>query len=320
MHDIIKKILDKIGKTKIETKWFPSKSTWFERLFQPLLQETNSTKTIQKLWSEIILESIIVTSIVGIVLSFQTSNFYITVGCLAAFLAPIGFWFFFLLLKSEHQKRRKEDQVADLLLSCSAFPKGTDTITLLRFGASNHFGLLGNEFEIVCAEIKAGASIENALYNVKKRCKSKVLDRMVDLLVLGYESGADLSTVFRETAEDLFETRFLLQERHATLLVEKYTILVAGGLIVPIVLGLVSGMMQQLDFSALEGLEIGLNSVERDSLQAAALLGTHFYLVAYALIAAFFVGHQEGNWKKGILYAAILVPVGLLGFYLAKGG
>lgn len=303
----------------METRFLPSAPFWFSRLFKSLLEETDSVKSVEKFWKEIFLQTS-GFSIIGTVLLVGAikESFWLLIAEMLLLVLPLGFWFFFLLLRTEHFRREKEKLVPDLLLSCSAFPKGTDSLTLLKFGASPHFGLLGKEFERACSEIQNGATVEKALQSMKKRCRSKVVDRMADLLVLGYESGADLSKVFREAAEDLFETQFLLQERQALLLVQKYTLLFAGGLIVPIVLGLVSGLIQRLDFSALNLMEIGLNAPQRKELLEATGIGTPLYLAEYALLAAFFVANQEGNWKKGILYSAILLPIGLLAFWIAK--
>jgi hypothetical protein len=291
---------------------------WFLQSFAGLLEQNDSEKKPEKLWNEIVWETMIVEAalvVIGIALATEL----IWLGIIASLFLPIGFWYFFLLLRAEYQKQQKEALVPDLLLSCSSFPKGTDSMAFFRFGSSAHFGLLGKEFEKASLEIRHGASVEQALHGMKKRCKSRVIERMADLLLLGYESGADLSKVFRETAEDLFETRFLLQERQAVLLVQKYTILLAGGLIVPIVLGLVSGLVQQLDFSSLASLEIGLDAGQRKELLEAAGLGTVLYLLEYSLLASFFVANQEGNWKKGILYSAVLLPIGFVGFWIAKG-
>lgn len=292
---------------------------WLAKTFQGLLEENDSEKKIEKLWQEIVLQTIILELALFAFLVFTDFPPWSGIALLVSFFLPLGFWYFFFLLRAEQLKRKKELLVPDLLLSCGAFPKGTDSMALLRFGASSHFGLLGKEFEKACREIGHGATIEQALQSMKKRCQSRVIDRMADLLITGYESGADLSRVFRETAEDLFETRFLLQERQAVLLVQKYTILLAGGLLVPVVLGLVSGLVNQLDFSSLSTLELGLNAQQRKELLEAAALGTQLYLLEYAILASFFVANQEGNWKKGILYAAILLPAGMLGFWLAKG-
>ncbi len=292
---------------------------WFAKTFQGLLEENDSEKKAEKLWNETIQQTVIAEFLLALFLFLLGLPAWSGIALTVSLFLPLGFWYFFFLLRQEQLKRKKESLVPDLLLSCGSFSKGTDSMTLLRFGASTHFGLLGKEFEKACNEIARGATVEGALQSMKKRCKSRVIDRMADLLITGYESGADLSRVFRETAEDLFETRFLLQERQAVLLVQKYTILLAGGLLVPLVLGLVSGLVSQLDFSSLSTLELGLSAMQRKELLEAAGLGTQLYLIEYAVLASFFVANQEGNWKKGILYAAILLPVGMLGFWLAKG-
>lgn len=291
-----------------------------EQFFLPWLEKSGYEKPISFLWADGLLES------TGLFLVFVFLTVVYPIPEELVFLSGMGtvcfpFMANFLLLvwKTEQQKREMEEESANWLLACSAFPRGTETGLFLRWGAREHFGAWGKELGKMDAEMRHGASVEIALQHCKQRCNSRIIDRVLDLVLTGYESGADLSLVFREAAEDLFETRLVLQERQAALLVEKYTILLAGGLIVPIVLGLVSGMMQQLDFSALSALELGLAPEERLALLEAALAGTHVYLVLYAVIAAFFVALQEGNWKKGIGYAVVLVPMGVLGFWLAQG-
>lgn len=287
--------------------------------FEPLLEKTVVHKKIELFVFELLVQAVVCALAIAVFFPFKENAFFWMLAIVGGIVFPVLFWFFFLILKAEQVKKQKEDLAPDLLLSCSAFPKGTDSLTILRFCASAHFGLLGNEFSKALSEIQNGASVENALQNIKKRCQSPVIDRMIELLVAGYESGADLSAVFREVAEDLYQTKALFSERQAALLVEKVTVLVAGGLIVPVVLGLVWSMMNRFDFSTLSVLEIGLDAASRKTLWSAALLGTQAYLIEYALLASVFVAIQEAQHSKAILYAAILVPVGWIAFWLAHG-
>lgn len=248
-----------------------------------------------------------------------SSVFYITIVSLAVFFAPFFFVFLFFWYRFEQRKREKEKQSADVLLAASSLPIGAKAEELLMLASSDDFGLLGKEFETARRELDAGVPLEDSLIHVKQRCGSVSIGRMVDLLVVGVQSGADLSLVFRETAEDLLETQGLLEERQAALVIEKYTILVAGGVVVPMILGLVFGLVQKMDFGLLSGLEIGLSSQMRKELLQYSNWGTLAYLAEYGILAGIFTGLQEGNWKKGVLYALVLVPLGLTVFWLAAG-
>ncbi|MBN1940755.1 MAG: type II secretion system F family protein [Candidatus Diapherotrites archaeon] len=240
----------------------------------------------------------------------NTEFLYIIIFCFCSLPTGITLNYFLEQYLQERAKRKKEDLIPDLLLQASAFPAGMPITKTIGFFSQTGFGKLGKEFQTALEEIEKGASIQKALYNIKKRCKSSIIDRTIELLVRGYESGADMSTVFRNTAEDFFATKNILRERNAALVVEKYTLLLAGGIIVPAVLGLLFGMVHGIDFTGLSELEIGATTAEQNSsLLQTIMLANQIYIAEYAILASIFLALQEGNTKKSFLYALFLLPV-----------
>ncbi len=239
--------------------------------------------------------------------------------CTGAFIASMLLLFFWEEYVFEKNKRAKEMLVPDALLQAAMFPEKTDVVKIISYLEKAGYGLLGKEFGQARAEIEKGKSVKEALEEMKKRNKSKVIDRMANLLIQGYESGADMQSVFRETADDLLETNAIIRERAATMAIEKYTLLFAGGIIVPVVLGLIVGMAQKFSFVGFGEMEIGMPVAERKALLEAALLGNVVYIAEYALIASCFLAFQEGNRKKAVVYAILLLPAGLLAYAAAKG-
>jgi len=237
---------------------------------------------------------------------------------IACFFAPFALNYLFADILFEKRKRKKEDLLSDLLLEASVFCDGTSSNQLIRRISESDFPLLKEDFVRAHNEINNGASTEEALVRIKELNQSKTYSRVIDLFLQGYKSGAKLSQVLKETAEDLLETKAIIKERQAVMLVTKYTLLLASGIIVPAILGLIIGLVSGMNFDSLGDLSFGISAAERKVLFLTAISGTTIYIFEYASISSFFLALQEGNKKNFWIYAMVLVPVSLLVFFTAK--
>ncbi|MCX6800788.1 MAG: type II secretion system F family protein [Candidatus Diapherotrites archaeon] len=236
-----------------------------------------------------------------------------------AFFLPFALNYLFQDIKFEKRKLAKEKLLPDLLLEASVFCDETSFIGTIKRLAKQDFPLLREDFERAAAEISNGASAEEALERMKALNKSEAYSRVIGLLLQGYHSGAEMSKIFKETAEDLLETHAILRERQAVMLVNKYTLILASGIIVPAVIGLIVGLVSGLNFDSMGELSLGLSIETRKKMLSFATLGTTIYLGEYALLSSFFLALQEGNKKQFWVYALILLPTALGVFYFAKG-
>jgi len=236
-----------------------------------------------------------------------------------AFFLPGVIWYFHTLYLAQVRLRKIEDEVPDLLLLASSMPEGTGAEKVIGFMAKTSRGPLAQEFEIARQQIYSGMPVHQALLLMKRRNNSRPLGRALDLIISSLNTGASMGSLFRETAEDFMETNSILRERGASMTVEKYTLLLAGGIIVPLVLGLICGMVGGMDFSAISELGVGMGEKQRAELVGASMLANIIYISEYALLASAFVAFQEGNQRKAVVYAIVLLPLGLLVYFAGKG-
>lgn len=181
-------------------------------------------------------------------------------------------------------------------------------------------GPLAAEFAAVRNGVSLGRSPPDALHAAGRRNDSRSFRRVCGLLAAGYAMGADMAAALREAADDISETASAVRERAAGLAIEKWTLLLAGGVVVPFTLGMMVSLTSSLDLGALSDFGVGLDVGQKAELHSAAVLGNEIYLAAYSLLAAVFVAHLEGKAERALPYSLILVPASSIIFNLAKSG
>jgi hypothetical protein len=244
-------------------------------------------------------------------------NLYIILGGFSFFI-PFILNYLFHDIVFERNRIEKEFLLPDLLLEASVFCDESNFLGTIKRISTQDFPLIGSDFKRIYNEICNGSGIEEAIERAKKRNKSKIFSSTMNLFLQGYHSGAKMSELFKESAENILEMQAVLRERGAIMLINKYTLILAAGLIVPGILGLIVGLVSGLSFDALGEMSIGLELEERKRMLELTTLGTNIYLVEYALLSSFFLALQEGNKKNFWIYGAILLTLSITIFTITK--
>jgi hypothetical protein len=278
----------------------------------------NEFDNIKKFFLYCSIEGIILL-ILGMLILFY-ANFdidrVILLGGLMFFL-PFFLNYLYQDIKFENNKKKKEIILPELLLETSVFFDNNNLLTNIK--KMSEIDLPFNkDFKRVLIEINNGSNIVTALNHMKELNQSKSIDQVVDLFLHYYETGCEMDTLLKDTATDLLENNAIIRERQAIMLVTKYTLFLACGLIVPCVLGLIIGLVNGLNFGLMGELEIGLSTEARKELFNFAVLGANIYIIEFALLSSFFLGIQDNNKKQFWIYALILVPIALVCFFTAQ--
>ncbi len=252
--------------------------------------------------------------LVSIVFYFQIIKIYILIP-LFLLLLPISFFISYNLelLKEEKRQKTIEDSLQDVLLQASLFPKGTEITKILEYIVKQKYPYISLEFNIAIKQIKKGYSVENSLNEIILRNKSKLFERVVKLLIIGYKSGKDMHFVFNKISQYILKSHELERERYSSLAIQKYTLILASAILVPLILGWIQGIISQFDFTSFQN--IGVITPETKLVQYAKI-ATIIYLFELSLISSYFIAIIDGNKKKFIFYALIIMPLAFFIFWI----
>jgi hypothetical protein len=228
-------------------------------------------------------------------------------------LPIIFFCLYYYELFKENQRQKYIDGILqDILLQASLFPKGTEITKIIQYISEQDYKYISLEFRIALKQIKKGYSVTKSLQEICTRNKSKLLERVINLLIVGYKSGKDMHFVFNKISQYILHIQELERERYSSLAIQKYTLLVSAAILVPLILGWIQNIIAGFDFSSFQN--IGVIKID-SNLQIYAKYATWIYLFELSAISSYFVALIDGNKKKSIIYFLIILPVSLLIFF-----
>jgi len=273
-----------------------------------------SNKTQQDFQKEIaIIFSLFIIVITALfVLSYLSLIIYILLWLVSLPLIFIGVYSL-ELFKEEQRQKTIEKNIQDILLQASLFPKGTEITKIIDYIANQNYKYTSVEFKIALKQIKKGYSVQKSLQEICTRNKSKLLQRVIGLLIIGYKSGKDMHFVFNKISQYILHIHELERERYSSLAIQKYTLLISAAVLVPLILGWIKNIIAGFDVSTFQTLEIISQGPE---MKEYAAIATYIYLAELSVISSFFVALVDGNKKKFIWYLLFILPCAFLVFFL----
>ncbi|MBI5159751.1 type II secretion system F family protein [Candidatus Micrarchaeota archaeon] len=260
--------------------------------------------------------SVMAISIALAITSFISTQIIYSTQFSAAFLFLPIIIYLLLQYKVEQRNAELERFLPDALFQASSLQKGIGIEKTIQSIAKSQYGALSKEFTYAHNQTQAGASPQKTLLQIAERNNSLLLERSMELLARGYSTGADMQHALKETADDIFTIFSIVRERAASLAIQKYTLLLGGGIIVPIILGTTFTLVSSLDYTALE-MMTNTPAAEKTAFLETTKTATQAYLATFAALAAVFIAQQEGSAKRAIVYFLFLAPLALLLYNLA---
>jgi len=239
------------------------------------------------------------------------SSGYWEIALLLFSIAPLSYFLLQYLVNSELS--RSEELLSDALYSAAALHRLMPFEKMLQHLAAGNFGRLSGVFALAARRVRAGDSVSHAMDAALDECPSYLVGRAFSMLVICYETGANMSSAFRETAQDVASFFALVRERTSVMAVQRYTVLAASALLVPFILGSALSIVPSLSSAS---------SLADGARQAADALpiACQAYLLINALLSSLILGISEGKTWKAAAYFALIAPMGYFAFLFAYYG
>jgi len=235
-----------------------------------------------------------------------------------------------LNLIADRRAKFAEEILPDVLqLMAGNIRSGLTPDKALLFSARPEFGILEREIKLAGSKTLAGKPIEEALLEMAKRIKSRIVERTFNLIAEGMRKGGEIASLLEETANDIRDLKSMKKEIAAQVGMYTIFIFIAVGIAAPLLFAFSSHLVETMvkvtsglrieeqarQFIGIGGLRIGQISLDPEFVKTYALIATSFSSIFGSLIIGLL---QEGKEKAGIKYIPILLILNYLIFFVAR--
>ncbi len=212
------------------------------------------------------------------------------------------------------KKKKLEMALIDEVLLLSSQPRTNDIKQMLFKLSNSRYKIIQQEFKVILRKIENGHNVKELFYVLSRKYNSEILDRFLELLSNSITTGTVSVSDYRTFSSNFLKSKQLIDERASALLMQKYTIMFAGGLIVPGILGVVISLVrklsQNLDFTLIQQFQ------SQSSLFTICYVCSIIYVIEYVIISAIYLAMLESDIKKTIIYLVLMLPIAVSIFFL----
>jgi flagellar protein FlaJ len=215
----------------------------------------------------------------------------------------IGFPYFKAMSRIDQIEESFPDvlkQMADTLRA-----GGTYEYTLREISESE-YGPIKKEMQEVLRKLEEGENFENSLKTLSENIDSRLVQRVVTIIIDSVRSGAGLADILEQISEDVREMKRLDRERKSRTMMQVIFMAVAGGAVAPAIFGFVSTVIRFLINSA----RASSPALQQNAVRAIGMidLGVQIYIFVVIFAASLMIAiMRDGKMSKSILYFPILL-------------
>jgi flagellar protein FlaJ len=162
------------------------------------------------------------------------TNFQIIIPLLILVLIPSGFYML-VLITADNRARKIEELLPDALEIISANIRAGMTLeNAIWLSARPEFGPLRDEIKKLSADTFGGKPIEENLEAMSKRVRSEIIERSMQLIQEGIMLGGEMSNLLEEVAQDTRNTQTLKKQISTSTITYTLFIVFAATIMAPL--------------------------------------------------------------------------------------
>ncbi|MBN1385577.1 type II secretion system F family protein [Candidatus Woesearchaeota archaeon] len=241
-------------------------------------------------------------------------------------LALMLVWIIYLLYLDIRAFRRKlevENVLPDFLqLASSNMKAGMPIDKALWFAVRPQFGVLAKEIELVAKQTLTGEDLTDALHDFALKYDSNILQRSIDLIIEGIESGGNVSELLLRIADGINKMRLLKKEMAASVATYVIFITFASIMIAPVMFALsyqlisiVQSIISSGDFTFIPNAPmVFYKTIDLSDFRVFSAV----YLAITSLFSAMIISTiRKGTVKEGINFLPVYILVALVIYFVA---
>jgi hypothetical protein len=207
---------------------------------------------------------------------------------------PVGY----LFLKKTKESREKQlifKQFPEFLLQLSSYMKYLPLEKALeKIEVEEPLKQKLNEFS---TRLRSSRDISYAT-EVLRDSENTLIKLAARMIEIAYRTGKEMTYLIQSLGKEMIKDYLRNKDMEIGMLIERYTLLIGGGFLVPAILGIAFSFSSTLNIDFPE-----VSITQNDSIIHATLLANRIYLTTYSII----IGSFLGSGKNRLLYIALLI-------------
>jgi len=203
-------------------------------------------------------------------------------------------------------------QLADILKAGGTYEYA------LREIATSDYGPLSKEMQEVLRKMEEGENLEDSLNGLARNIDSRLVKRTISIINDAIKAGAGLADILDEIADDVRAMHRIAKERIGGTMLQVIFIVTAGSMIAPIIMGMITTVVQLLIETAAGITADKTVIVEAIAARNLIVLMMQIYLIIEVVTSGMMIAlTREGKINKSLIYIPILLLIAFVCYYVA---